>query len=138
MRGKQLLGGLLAFFAVTQVSASQMSVPYGWYVEGNGGYSTLTGASYPGKVNSSGFGGNANLGYKFMPYVGVEIGYSLYAGTSIQMPGPGTMVAKAKHYSYDIAARGILPIVDSGFELFAKLGAQHIASSVSIKNQTDA
>jgi hypothetical protein len=94
----------------------------------------MAGKSYPGSSSASGIGGNANLGYKFMPYFGAEIGYTLYANTSITDPATGTKAGSDKHYSYDAALRGIVPIVDSGVELFGKLGVGRQNSSVSISN----
>lgn len=115
-----------------------MSVPCGWYIEANAGATKISDISYPGSASTDGVGGNVNIGYKFMPYAAAEIGYTRYANTSIKDPSTDTRAASDKHYSYDIAARGILPIVNSGFEAFAKLGAQRVASSVSIKNETAA
>jgi hypothetical protein len=115
-----------------------MSVPNGWYLEGNAGSSHLSNKSYgAGNASSSGIGGNANIGYKFMPFMGLEIGYSRYQNTKIKAPD-GTKAGEDKHYSYDIAARGILPLADSGVELFAKLGAQRIVSHVSLVDNTAA
>jgi len=70
-----------------------------------------------------------------MPYAGMEIGYSQYPTTKINA-SDGSRIGSAKHYSYDIAAKGIIPISDSGFEAFAKLGAQHIQTSVSNDNDS--
>ena len=124
MQGKRILLALTMFALAAPVLASQMSVPYGWYIEGNAGSSRLSDFSLPGKISSSGIGGNVNLGYKFMPYVGAEIGYSRYSGIGIKN-SVGTKAAEGKIYSYDIAVRGILPVSDSGFEAFAKVGAAH-------------
>jgi hypothetical protein len=117
------------FFSIPAFAV--MSVPDGWYLEGNVGSTKLTNKTYPGSSSPSGIGGNANLGYKFMQFFAMEIGYSLYANTSIK-DSNGTRAATDKHYSYDAAAKGILPISDSGFETFAKLGVQRINSHVSI------
>lgn len=139
MQGKKLLLttlGLSALFAAMPALAI-MSVPYGWYLEGNAGSSHLSNVSYPGSSSSSGIGGNANIGYKFMPFLGVEAGYTQYATTSID-DATDTKAASIKHYTYDIAARGILPISTSGFEAFAKLGVMRITSSTSITNSTAA
>ncbi len=131
------VSGLAAFFISTSAFAI-MSVPYGWYVEANGGSSHLSKKSYsPGSSSSSGIGGNGNVGYKFMPYMGIEVGYTRYANTNIRNQ-QSTKAGQDKHYSYDIAVRGILPISDSGFEAFAKLGAQHLNSHVTIKNASAA
>lgn len=138
MQGKKLLasfGGLLALASAP--SFAVMSLPDGWYLEANVGSTQLSGKNYPGKASPSGLGGNANVGYKFMPYFATELGYTRYANTSITDQN-GTKAGSDKHYSYDIAARGILPIVNSGFELFAKLGVERVCSSLSIKNATAA
>lgn len=140
MQGKKLI--MTAFSAVTMLSFATpalavMSVPDGWYVEANVGSTHLSNKTYPGSSSSSGVGGNANIGYKFMPYLGVEIGYTRYANTSIK-DQTGTKAATDKHYSYDIAAKGILPITNSGFEPFAKVGVERVNSHVSINNATAA
>lgn len=139
MQGKRLLlavatCGLATLSITTPAFAVMMSVPMGWYLEANAGSGHLSNESFPGHTSSSGIGGNANLGYKFMPYFGLEIGYSRYPNTSVK-DADQTTAANVKHYSYDIAARGIWPISDSGFELFAKLGVERIKSSVSISNE---
>lgn len=128
MQGKRILvaavSGLMALSIATPALAI-MSVPNGWFLEANVGSTNLSNVSYNGSSSSSGVGGNGNLGYKFMPYVAAEMGYSQYANTSIDNAF-GTRVATVKFYSYDLALRGILPMSDTGFELFAKLGAQRL------------
>lgn len=119
------------------VMALTMSAPDGWYLEGNAGSSHLSNDNLPGQTSSSGIGGSGNLGYKFMPYGGLEMGYSQYATTSVKNT-VGTKAAEVKHYSYDIAARAILPISDSGFEAFAKLGVGRIVSTTSIDDEAAA
>ncbi len=135
LRKKILLAatGLVAMTLGASALAGGMSVPYGWYLEGNAGSSHLSNISFPGSSSSSGWGGNANLGYKFMPYFAMEVGYTQYANSSIK-DNNGTKAASVKHYSYDLAGRGILPIAASGFELFAKLGVQRIDSKYSIQD----
>lgn len=138
MQRKQLatiLGLATLLFSVPALAV--MSVPEGWYLEGNVGSTKLSNKSYPGSASASGIGGNANLGYKFMPFFAMEIGYSMYASTSIEDQN-STKAATDKHYSYDIAAKGIFPITTSGFELFAKLGAERVSSHISIDDQTAA
>lgn len=142
MHGKRLLAatisGLAALICATPASAI-MSVPYGWYIEGNLGSARVSDTNY-GRGSSStmsGLGGNANLGYKFMPYFGLEIGYSQYPTTNIRDQFDNK-AGTDKIYSYDIAGRGTLPIIDSGFELFAKLGVQRINAHISTSNQTAA
>lgn len=125
--------GVLAAISIATPAFAMMSAPDGWYLEANAGSTHLSDANFPGSSSSSGIGGNGNLGYKFMPYAAAEIGYTRYANTSIK-DNDQTKAANITHYSYDIAARGILPISDTGFEGFVKLGAQRIVSSVSITN----
>src|SRR5579862_2390678 len=140
MYGKKLLltaVGSLVMTSFVHSAHAYMSMPDGWYLEGNVGSSHLSNKSYPGSSSSSGVGGNANVGYKFMPFVSAEVGYTQYANTSVKDQF-GTKAAQDKHYSYDLAAKGILPIAASGFEVFAKLGVQRTSSKVTIQNQTAA
>jgi hypothetical protein len=141
MQGKRLLAiiGGLAALSLSASTLAIMSVPSGWYLEGNAGSAHLSNRSY-GHGNSStqsGLGGNVNLGYKFMPYFGLEIGYSQYPNANVKNAA-GSKVARDKHYSYDLAGKGIVPIADSGAELFAKLGIQRINSHVSSTNASAA
>lgn len=139
MQAKKIL--IIALSSAMTLAATQsmaiMSVPNGWYAEGNVGSAKLTNKSDVPSDGSSGIGGNVNLGYKFMPFFGLEIGYSQYPNSVIR-DSNGTEAAKDKHYSYGIWGRGIVPISDSGFELFAKLGVSRITSSINIQNQTAA
>lgn len=144
MQRKRLVLGVLSVAAIMSLSssalASMMSVPMGWYLEVNGGSGHLSNTNFPGSTSSSGIGGNANLGYKFMPYAAAEVGYSRYPGTKIKtntndvddLVPSGTTAAQIKHYSYNVAARGILPISDSGFEVFGKIGVHRLMASTSI------
>lgn len=126
--------GLAAMaLCASAMATGNMSTPYGWYLEANAGSSHLSNFSYTGSGATSGFAGNANLGYKFMPYFAMEVGYSQYATSNIKT-GDGTKAANVKHYSYDLAGRGILPIAATGFELFAKLGVQRIDSKITIQD----
>jgi len=140
MKGMKLLqgvcGGLSMLLLSTPVFA-EMSLPYGWYLEANGGSSNLSGDRLPGSVSSSGIGYNANLGYKFMPYVAAEFGYTGYANSTVKN-SVGTKAGTVKHYMYDVAIRGILPFYTSGFEAFAKIGAQRLSANNSVQNTTAA
>lgn len=133
MQGKYLLSaisGIVALCATTATFAI-MSVPNGWYVEGNLGQGHLSNKSYgTGSTSMSGIGENVNIGYKFMTYVAMEMGYTTYPTTNIK--SGAVKSAQDTHYSYDLAFRGILPVVDSGVEVFAKAGAQRINSRVKI------
>lgn len=131
---KQLitLVGAMTAISLTTPALALMSAADGWYLEGNVGSTKLTNKSYPGSASTSGIGGNVNLGYKFMPYIATELGYTRYANTGIKVDN--TNVATDRHYSYNIAIKGILPITTSGFELFGKVGAERVNSSVSYDN----
>ena len=140
MYGKRLLltavGGIAALsFAMPALAV--MSVPYGWYLEANGGSTQLSNKSYPGNASTSGIGGSAALGYKFMPYFSTEVGYSLYATTSVKN-GAGTKAGSDRHYSYDLAFKGILPAYATGLEAFAKLGVGRNVSSQTVQNSAAA
>lgn len=139
MHGKKLLPAILGGFSLLfAVSAfAEMSLPNGWYLDANAGSTTLTSVNYPGSVSSSGIGYNANLGYKFMPYVGAEFGYTGYANSTIKNAA-GTKASIVKHYAWDIAAKGILPFYDSGFEAYAKLGVQRLSSNLTTQDATAA
>jgi hypothetical protein len=138
MQVSRILKGLLSGISLALLTApafAEMSLPYGWYLEAIAGSSTLSSNPYHGNVSSSGIGYNANLGYKFMPYVGAELGYTQYANATVKNAA-GNKAGIGKYYSWDIAAKGILPFSDSGFEAFAKLGVQRLATNMSIKNST--
>lgn len=137
MVSKKLLITVLSTMAIGIAAApvfAGMSAPMGWYVEGNGGSSSMTGKHYPGSASSSGIGASASLGYKFMPYVAAEVEYTQYANTSVKT-GIGTKAGTEKHYSYGLVGKGILPIYTTGIEAFAKLGIAKINSKMSVNNQ---
>lgn len=132
-----ILSGLSLFSITTYAWSGCMSVPDGWYVEGNIGGSKVSNVNFGGSSTSSDWGGNINLGYKFMPYFGGELGYSRYANTTVNDQF-GNRAATVKFYSYDIAGKGILPVFNSGFEFIAKLGVQRMNTQVSLTNSTAA
>lgn len=139
MQGHRLLltiSGLIAV-SISMPSFAIMSVPNGWYLEGNLGTSHISNKTYPGKSSNTGFAGNANLGYKFMPYFGLEVGYSKYADITIK-DNNGTKAASDRHYTVDVAAKGIIPFADSGFEAFAKIGVARVASDVKVDDAASA
>lgn len=115
----------MATFNVTTSALAAVAAPMGWYVEGNVGTSRLNNYSNGRNTsidNGSGFGWNVDAGYKFMPYFGAEIGYTAYGNANINNSGGVKAATVKSRYSYDLAAKGMLPITDSGFELFGKLG----------------
>ena len=133
MQGQRLLlaviSGIAALSMAAPVLALEMSAPDGWYLEGNVGASRLSNTNYEGSTNKTGATYNINVGYKIMPYAAIEGGYTSYHDSKIVING--TTLANVSHYSYDIAAKGILPITCTGFEMFGKLGAAHARAKAS-------
>jgi len=119
------------FTGLLTVAHAAIPLPVGWYVEPNVGISTIQSKSYKGSTNS-GIGYNLNAGYKFMPYFAAEIGYTHYYTTKVK--SGGTTAGKDAHYSYDLAAKAMVPITDSGAEVFAKLGIMRLNDKVTISN----
>jgi opacity protein-like surface antigen len=116
-----------------------MPLPMGWYIEGDAGGSKSSNKNYgsgTSRGTNTGFAWNADAGYKFMPYLGVEIGYTKYAQTKVKGTG-GVQVAKDSDSSYQAAAKGILPVSTSGVEFFAKVGITRINSHVTLTNPSD-
>lgn len=132
-----LASNILLMTVVTPTFAA-MSAPSGWYLEGAAGSTYVTGKSYPGNPSHSGARGGFTAGYKFMRYFATEAGYTLYYNTNITDPTSGTNAAFDRHYSYDVALKGIYPILCTGFELFGKLGIAQVKSSMGIENTTGA
>lgn len=125
--------------SIPVITVAAVPVPYGWYVEGNAGASKASGVSYGSgaSVSGWGFGWNGNGGYKFSPFFAGEVGYTRYATTTITNAAD-INAADAKHSAIDLVGKGILPISNTGAELFAKLGASYIHTQVSTTNQTAA
>ena len=139
MQGKKILvmtlSGFAASFFVMKAFA-EVAIPYGWYLEGNAGESGLTKKSYPGTSKSSGLGTNLDIGYKFLPYMSGEIGYTEYASTTIK--NGATKAAVDQHYAFDIVGKGAFPVADSSFELFGKIGLARVYSRMKISDSTAA
>lgn len=121
----------IAMCAVT-VSSAAITVPIGWYLDGNVGYTKVNNISYgPNtKVTSGGPSVAIDGGYKFSPYLAAELGYTKYAEEKIKSSLDSTNV-KNKLVSYNIAGRAILPVSTTGFEFFAKVGWSMIHASSS-------
>lgn len=142
MQGKQLLRLFMVMLPFTCCStpafAVMMSIPYGWYAELNGGVTNISDQGFTGNVkSSSGLGLNVNLGYKFMPFFGAEAGYTGYSKITIENQF-GTTIGEITHYAVNVAVRGIVPVVDSGFEAFTRVGYAWQWANFSISNPTAA
>lgn len=111
-----------------------VSLPTAWYVEGDFGTSSQSGKTYGTNTtsSSSGTGWNANAGYKFMPYFAIDAGVTSYANTNVKAQSTSTTFAQDRHWSYNLAAKGILPLGESGAELFAKLGVTKLYASTKV------
>lgn len=124
--------GLGLCYALPSFSAGTLAT--GWYLDANVGPTKLQNRNYDNAYpNSSGMGASADVGYKFMPYFGAEIGYTRFPNTNIKNAN-GIKMAYDKHYTYQIAGKGIVPIGTSGVELFGKLGWSRIKTQVIIKD----
>jgi len=123
-----------ATLGFSTVTLAEVSLPMGWYLEGNIGGSKISDVSYASGTNMSttGVAWNLNAGYKFIPYFAAEIGYTSYGNANIT--SNGSNVGKNQVKSYDLAGKAILPIQDTGAELFAKLGAARAKSYVTVTN----
>lgn len=128
----------LMMFTCAGPALAVMSAANGWYLEGNVGGSRLSGISFNGSTKTSGLAGNADVGYKFMPFFGMEIGYTRYSNISIKDQTTDTKAGNGSTYSIDLAGRGIIPIGDSGLEGFAKIGVSRISTHVSLSNSAAA
>lgn len=136
MQGKRILFTIMAGCALSSYAlpalADCMSVPDGWYLEANAGSSKLSNLNSGYSANTSGIGGNVNLGYKFVPYFAMEMGGFRYANSTLKLNG--VKIGTDNHYSYDIALRGIVPMSNTGFEVFAKVGVGRMVSNISPSN----
>lgn len=142
MQGKRIVLtaiSTLAMLSLGDMAFATMSLPCGWYLEGNVGTTKVNGQTFPSMASTTTgrLGGNANLGYKFMPYFTAEIGYTYYAETTIKDQF-GATAGTNRYYSYDLAFKGILPFVDSGVEAFGKAGVERITSRISLSNSVAA
>jgi hypothetical protein len=125
--------------SIATSALAALPLPYGWYLEGNLGVSKQSNRNYGAGTSykNQGMAGSVVGGFKFMPYFGVEAAYTRYADTNIK-DSAGNTVAKDRLYSYDIAGKGILPIAESGFSLFAKLGIVRASSTIRVTDSTQA
>lgn len=138
MKGFKIIAAVFSTVVLTQ-SAAYAAMPYttAWYIELNPGYSVVSGVNYPGKVYNTGFGGNFNIGYKFNPYIGIDVGCTYYATVVIKAPA-GEHVALNSHFSYDLAGKLMLPIGQTGLDVFGKGGIGRIRSYTHVKNEAAA
>jgi opacity protein-like surface antigen len=123
----------LGLAVVCGTAAAAEARTFGWYLEGNLGHSSSH-KTFPGTVKNTGLGGSLAGGYKFTQYVAVDVGLTQYAQARIQNSA-GTTAATDQHFSYDIAAKFMLPIMKTGLDLFARAGVDRMHSQVDLVNQ---
>ncbi len=123
-----------ATFGLSTLAIGAVPIPTGWYLEGNLGASKISNVSYAAhtSISSTGLGWNLNGGYKFIPYFAAEVGYTSYAAGTINFNG--TKVGKDQATSYDLAGKAIMPIQETGAEVFAKLGVARAKAQVTATN----
>ena len=131
---KIIILAMVAIIAMSMTAAGMaaIAVPTGLYVEGNGGTSKTSDVNPVGtSLDGTGFGWNVNLGFKFMPYFATEVGYTHYAKADITA---GPTIATDTSYAYDFALKGLLPVIDSGINFFAKIGIARIMNHIVNNN----
>lgn len=129
-----LISTIVSLIVLMQTAQAAFPPPQGWYIEGNGGFSTVTSKSYNApNVRRSGTGWNLNVGYKLTTFFSAEAGYTHYFPTRIYN---GPKLGQDKHYSYDLSAKATLPISDYSVAAFGKLGVARVHSDVQITNQS--
>lgn len=100
----------------------------GIFVSGNLGYSN---AAYkkadfsptPVSLKTGGFAWNANVGYQFNRYIAIEGGYTQFADVKASMNDGVQFSDTLALGAFGVNVKGMLPIANDRFDLFAKLGA---------------
>lgn len=115
------------------------SIPMGWYIDGDIGVTRMYGQSYPAGVSNktSGTGWAAGGGYKFNRFVGAEVDYMRYADTRIRS-NTGVTLARDVRYAVAAAAKVMYPILNSGVEIYGKLGLDWIHAKLGSIDATGA
>ncbi len=94
------------------------------YLEGNFGYSTGDAfddfSSDYFDVTDGGFGFSTNVGYQFTPFFALETGFIYFAPQEVETNWGDKLTQDV--YAGHLSAKGILPLADSGFSVFTKLG----------------
>lgn len=103
---------------ISNMVLADVPVARGSYADVNSGYSKIVDAE--GADNVTGLGFNVNLGYKLMPFFGIEAGYTTYGASKSSFTGANAI---------DAVIKGILPFQEVGVELFAKLGPVYVNNS---------
>lgn len=122
---------LASLISLQSSAFAAVSMPVGWYLEGNLGKTDIgnTNVASGASQSNSGTGWNFNIGYKFIPFLAAEVGYTDYAKTTYT--SQGTTVAGSYQHAYDAAAKAILPLSGSGFDVFGKFGVASLYANVT-------
>jgi hypothetical protein len=122
----------IALFTHVNSANAAMTVPFGWYVGTNQGVSRAYNKYYPGgSIQRTGYGFSIDGGYRINLFLAGEIGYSHFAATNINNSA-GNQAASDSHYSFDLAGKLILPIGNTGAELYGKLGVARVKSNLGV------
>jgi hypothetical protein len=88
--------------------------------------------------------GYINLGYNFIPYFGIEADVTEWGKQDLSSfannitPEAGLWSGKLDTYSYGLNAVGYLPLLESHFNVFAKLGIAMVHSNIEVNDPTGA
>ncbi len=94
------------------------SLSKGIYVSLNGGYSKVDETIKDNrKQHNSDFGGNIDLGYKFVPVIATEAGFTWHTSERFDYDIKGD-----NNFAIDLALKIMLPFDSTGLSLFAKAG----------------
>ncbi|HSW70326.1 MAG TPA: outer membrane beta-barrel protein [Gammaproteobacteria bacterium] len=87
------------------------------------------------KPQGSGVGSSLLAGYNMNEYAAIEGGFIYYSSMSYKTNTFSNNV-KTRAGSFDILGKGMLPIWDSGFDIFGKLGGAYFFTKTSGKVQS--
>ena len=106
-----------------------------WYLEGNVGRVHVGDANFADNtsLDTSGTAWNINIGYRIIPYFALEGGYTNYPDSIINYNTQE--IGKNEQSSYDLAAKAIIPFMESGLSVFGKVGIAWVRSDVKATDQ---
>lgn len=94
--------------------------------------------------SENGLAGRLYLGYQFQTYLAVELGYTLFNDDEGKISASGHLPignfsfedkTTISEHAVDLSLKGLLPLGDSGFTLYAKGGAAYITAEFETKTQ---
>lgn len=117
MKAIKIIILVIGAMVISGMVFADIPVARGGYADINVGYSKVVSSSYMDDVN--GLGLNFDLGYKMMPFFGVELGYTTYGASKSSFTGASAI---------DGVIKAMLPFQEVGAELFAKLGSAYLTN----------